>query len=96
MMLLLLSNTTRCNRAVAGLYDKLRERYPSLTEEELYICCFACVEGMRNMDISVILNISSVNMVQKKRSEIRKKTGMSSRGNFRNFFDKQLSKKITE
>ncbi len=84
------------NKLQYGLYDKLRERYPSLTEEELYICCFACVEGMRNMDISVILNISSVNMVQKKRSEIRKKTGMSSRGNFRNFFDKHLSKRITE
>jgi len=72
-----------------GLYDWLHEQYPGLSEDELRLCCLS-YEKMRDSDIAYILNTSET-MVQRKRSDIRKKTGIPPRGNLHNFFSREFS-----
>ena len=77
-----------------GLYDRLHNQYPHLKDDELHLCCLSC-ESLRDVDIAVILE-TSVHMVQKRRSEIRKKTGIPPRGNFRDylFYEQPAGKKL--
>ncbi|MDR1563013.1 MAG: hypothetical protein LBS54_08065 [Dysgonamonadaceae bacterium] len=75
-----------------GLYNRLNKQYPDLKEDELRLCCLS-YEDLMDMDIAVILD-TSVHMVQKRRSAIRKKTGIPPRGNFRDFFCDQFSETL--
>ena len=69
---------------VNTLYDDflthLRCLYPALTEEEILICCLSKI-GFDNNEIA-LLTKSNVNIVLKRKSVIRQKTGMKKQENF--------------
>jgi len=74
-----------------GLFNRLKERYPELTETEFRICCltysdFSCSE------IGTIINLSPFT-VQQKRSILRKKLGIEPEGDIRSYLDNTLSEK---
>ena len=76
------------NQIHSGLFERLREEYPSLDETEFRICSltyanFTCAE------IGIIIGLSA-NTVQMKRSIIRKKLGVDPQGNIQIFLDKKL------
>lgn len=77
-----------------NLYNRISKQYPDLKEDELRLCCLSC-ENLRDMEIAVILD-TSIPMVQKKRSAIRKKAGIPLHGNFKDFFIGQSAEKIKE
>jgi tetratricopeptide (TPR) repeat protein len=74
-----------------GFYDWLHEQYPFLSEDELHLCCLS-YEKMRDADIAYILDTSET-MVQRRRSDIRRKVNIPPRGDLHAFFSKQFDKK---
>ena len=73
-----------------GLFNRLKDRYPELTETEFRIC-YLTYSDFSCSEIGIIINLSS-NTVQQKRSIIRKKLGIESEGNIKSYLDKTLSK----
>ena len=71
-----------------GLFNRLKEKYPVLTEDEFRICCmtyadFSCSE------IGIFMELSP-NTIQMKRSTIRKKLGIEPQGDIEIFLETQL------
>jgi tetratricopeptide (TPR) repeat protein len=73
-----------------GLYNNIHNHY-NLDELNFRVCCLLC-EGFRNQEIAVILNLTA-NMVEKKRTAIRKEIGIPIRGNIKDFIYKDLLEK---
>lgn len=69
---------------VNALYDdylnKLQKMYPGLKDAEILICCLSKA-GLDNTEISLLVK-STPNAIQKKKSVIRKKTGMKEQESF--------------
>lgn len=71
------------NNASNGFLDHLKIKFPELEESEFRICSLVFIE-CNNTEIAIILNYS-VNTVQAKKSIIRKKLGIKTFGDIRNF-----------
>ena len=71
------------NNASNGFFMQLKNRFPQLDASEFRICCLAYTD-FNNTEIALILNYR-VSSVEVKKSAIRKKLGIESRGNIRNF-----------
>jgi DNA-binding CsgD family transcriptional regulator len=72
-----------------GFYSKLRIKYPQLSETEFRISCLSCETDFSDKEIEIILG-TTLNMVRRIRSDLRKKIGMSKGENFLNFFEKNI------
>ncbi len=68
-----------------GFFERLREKFPHLDEDEFRICCLTYAK-FDSTEISIIMRLS-VNTIQMKRSSIRKKLGIPPMGNIPNFLD---------
>jgi tetratricopeptide (TPR) repeat protein len=77
------------NELKNGLYNRIRNEYPELDELEFRICCLSC-EDFSSTEIAIITNLA-INTVQKKRSIIRRKTGIAYHGCFLDFFYSKFS-----
>ncbi|NDV77496.1 hypothetical protein [Dysgonomonas sp. 511] len=71
------------NHLYASFPDRLRKAYPKLDETEVKICCLEFAK-LNNAEMAVILNYS-LNTVQMKKSNIRKKLGVGGYGNIAEF-----------
>lgn len=71
-----------------GFFDRLRERFPHLDEDEFRICCLTYTQ-FSSSEIAIIMGLS-VNTIQMKRSSIRKKLQIPSKGNIPHFLDDTL------
>lgn len=71
-----------------GFFDRLRERFPHLDEDEFRICCLTYTQ-FSSSEIAIIMGLS-VNTIQMKRSSIRKKLQIPSKGNIPHFLDGAL------
>jgi hypothetical protein len=60
-----------------GFYDKVRKKYPKLTELEFRVCYLSCETDLNDTDISLFVE-KSVDMVRRLRSDLRKKVGITS------------------
>lgn len=80
-------------QTVNALYDdflvKLAHTYPTLTEDEILICCLLKI-GLSNEEIRLLLK-STTNIIQKKKSSIREKTGMKKQEHFVKQLDNLLN-----
>lgn len=74
------------NDAGNGFLNKLKSKFPQLEESEFRICTLIYVE-CNNTEIGIILNYS-VNTVHAKKSIIRKKLGVKTFGDIREFLIK--------
>ncbi|MDR0732634.1 MAG: tetratricopeptide repeat protein [Dysgonamonadaceae bacterium] len=72
-----------------GLYDRIRAAYPQLSEMEFRICCLSCEADFSDKEITAILE-TTLHMVRRIRSDLRKKIGMSKGENFLVFFKNTL------
>jgi len=72
-----------------GLYEKIRIKYPQLSEQEFRICCLTCEKGFTDKEIEKIIG-GNINSIRKTRSELRKEFGMAERENFFVFFEKEF------
>lgn len=68
-----------------GLFNRLKEKFPSLDEAEFRIYCLT-YKKFCSSEIALIMNLS-VNTVQMKRSSIRRKIGIEAMGNINEFLD---------
>ena len=79
---------------VDALYDnyltRLRELYPKLNEEDIVVCCLSKVE-FNNTEIALLTGLNQ-NIVQKRKSVIRKKIGMKARESFIKQLDEIVEK----
>ena len=57
-----------------GFFERLRDKFSDLNEDEFRICCLTYAK-FDSMEISIIMGLS-VNTIQMKRSSIRKKLGI--------------------
>ena len=71
-----------------GFFDRLREKFPFLEEDEFRICCLTYTQ-FSGSEISIIMGLS-INTIQMKRSVIRKKLQIPSKGNIPHFLDEVL------
>ncbi len=71
------------NEASDGFLDQLRSKFPELDESEFRICSLVFIE-CNNTEIAIILNYS-INTIQVKKSMIRKKLGIKTFGDIRDF-----------
>lgn len=69
--------------------DKIKKAYPQLDDAEFKICCLT-EAGLANMEIAIILGLS-VNTVQMKKSNIRKKLNIEGYGNIVEYLKKNLN-----
>jgi hypothetical protein len=72
-----------------GLYSKIHAKYPQLSEAEFRICCLSCEPDFSDKEIEIVLG-TTLNMVRRIRSDVRKKIGMSKGEDFLTFFEKNL------
>lgn len=56
-------------------FQKLKNKYPNLSEHELRFCAFAC-SGLDSKQIAIILNIQ-IESIRKIRQRLRKKPGLN-------------------
>lgn len=75
------------NNASNGFFKELKDRFPQLNDSEFRICCLIYA-AFNNTEIALILNYR-INTVEVKKGTIRKKLGIESRGNIRDFLKKQ-------
>ncbi|MDR3340538.1 MAG: tetratricopeptide repeat protein [Candidatus Symbiothrix sp.] len=73
-----------------GFYDKVREKYPKLTDIEFRVCCLSCETDFNDKEMTVFIG-KTVWMVQRIRSDLRKKLGMAPRENIYSFLLQSLS-----
>ncbi|MFV0417249.1 MAG: LuxR C-terminal-related transcriptional regulator [Dysgonomonas sp.] len=69
--------------------NKMKKAYPQLDDAEFKICCLT-EAGLANMEIAIILGFS-VNTVQMKKSNIRKKLNIEGYGNIIEYLKKNLN-----
>lgn len=74
------------NEARPGLAIKIRENYPDLTESELRVCVLVYA-GFDRSETALILGLSS-NTIQARRSDIRRKMGLDTRGDIAAHIDR--------
>jgi len=72
-----------------NLCRKIRSRYPQLDETEFHICCLSCETDFGDKEIAIILG-KTVYMVQRIRSDLRKKLGIPSGKRFLPFFKENM------
>jgi tetratricopeptide (TPR) repeat protein/DNA-binding CsgD family transcriptional regulator len=77
------------NEACPGNAEKIRRKFPSLTEPEFRICILTYAEFTIN-EISIILNLKH-NTVFTYRKDLRKKLGIGPRGNIAELLDTILT-----
>ena len=77
------------NESRNGLYDKIRTKYPQLSELEFRICCLTCETAFTDKEIEKIVG-GNLNKVRRTRSELRKELGMAGRENFLVFFENEI------
>lgn len=77
------------NNLQSGFFERLRERFPDLSENEFRICCLTYTD-FRREEISIIMKMS-VSSIQSKRNLIRKKLGIPSTGNIKSFLAQKVS-----
>jgi len=80
------------NALYSNYLNQLKKLFPKLSEEDILICCLS-KSGFNNKEIS-LLKGSNQNIVQKKKSAIRKKIGMKDHGNFITLLDEIIKKSI--
>lgn len=68
--------------------DKIKKAYPQLDDTEFKICCLT-EAGLANMEIAIILGLS-VNTIQMKKSNIRRKLKIEGYGNIIEYLKKNL------
>ncbi|MCE4564667.1 tetratricopeptide repeat protein [Maribellus sp. CM-23] len=73
------------NNAGNGIFEQLREQTSQLDESEFRICCLIYAD-FNNTEIALVLNYR-LNTVEIKKGIIRRKLGIQSRGNIRNFLN---------
>ena len=66
-----------------GFFERLKREFPNLDESEFRICCLTYDE-FDNTEIAIVLNYS-LNTIQAKKGTIRKKLGIRSYGDIRDF-----------
>ncbi|MDX8341790.1 tetratricopeptide repeat protein [Draconibacterium sp. IB214405] len=76
------------NTASNGFFEKLRSRFTQLDKSEFRICCLAYAD-FNNTEIALILNYR-VSSIEVKKSAIRKKMGIKTRGNLRDFLIQEV------
>ncbi|MDR2146105.1 MAG: tetratricopeptide repeat protein [Tannerella sp.] len=76
------------NQLFNGLFERIRKQYPNMSEVDFRICCLTCGD-LDNIQIGILLQISPQN-VMKRKSGIRKQTGMQPREDFHTFFMEKL------
>jgi len=74
-----------------GFFERLKRKFPDLDESEFRICCLTYDE-FDNTEMAIILNYS-INTIQTKRSSIRKKLGIRSYGDIRDFLIREVENK---
>ena len=72
-----------------GIIDKIRNKYPGLDEQEIYICCLCCLD-FKNEGISLLMN-KKMNTIQQRKTEIRRKIGIQHHGNIKEFLMDNLA-----
>ena len=77
------------NELQNGFFERLRERFPDLTEDEFRICCLTYADFNRE-EIGIIMEMS-VSSVQSKRNIIRKKLGIPSTRKIKVFLTQDVS-----
>ena len=65
-------------KAYPGLYAKIRDKYPSLTETESKVFLLSCT-NLNNQDMADLLELK-IHTINKSRSVLRKKLGLESPG----------------
>lgn len=73
------------NNAGNGILEQLRKRLPQLDDTEFRICCLIYAD-FNNTEIALVLDYQ-LNTVEVKKGTIRKKLGIESRGNIRDFLN---------
>jgi tetratricopeptide (TPR) repeat protein len=63
------------NEKFAGIVDYLEVQFPTLTEDELNLCCLVCF-GFNNNQISILFGYTNPNSIFNKRHKLRKKMGL--------------------
>ncbi|MDX8341713.1 hypothetical protein SLH46_21115 [Draconibacterium sp. IB214405] len=71
------------NNTSNGFLDQLKITFPQLDDSEFRVCCLIFVD-FNNTEIALVLNYR-LNTVEVKKSTIRKKLNIESRGNIRDF-----------
>jgi tetratricopeptide (TPR) repeat protein len=71
------------NKQYNGLFDRLRQQLPQLSDTEFKICCLEYA-GFRNKEIAEYVQLK-VDTVQAKKSAIRKILGIPPKGKIKNF-----------
>jgi tetratricopeptide (TPR) repeat protein len=79
------------NRLKNGFYDLIREQYNNLETMEFRVCCLSC-EDFDDTGIAFILGLTT-SMVQRKRSDARKKIDAPPYSNIHAFFIENLKEK---
>jgi chaperonin cofactor prefoldin len=63
------------NEKFAGIVDYLEAQFPSLTEDEVNLCCLVCF-GFNNNQIGILFGYTNPNSIFNKRHKLRKKMGL--------------------
>ena len=71
-----------------GFFERLRDKFSTLNEDEFRICCLTCADFSRE-EIGIIMDLS-VSTVQSKRNTIRKKLSIPSAGSIKNFLIQEV------
>lgn len=77
------------NQAFYGIVDYLRKTYPHLTEDDLNFCCLLYLK----MPVEVMLlmyDFTNKNSLYNKRSDLRKKMGLSPNEDLDDFLEKLI------
>ena len=77
------------NDLQSGFFERLRERFPDLAEDEFRICYLTCADFSRE-EIGIILEMS-VSTVQSKRNAIRKKLDIPPTRKIKTFLAQDVS-----
>jgi len=64
------------NAKYAGIVDYLKREYPTLTENELNLCCLVCFD-VNSKHMNLLFGYAHGNTVFNKRHQLRKKLGLS-------------------
>jgi DNA-binding CsgD family transcriptional regulator len=68
-----------------GYFDKIKEAFPQLPELEYKICCLT-KSGLSNTEIAILLRLNT-NIIQIRKTAIRKRLAIPARGNIAQFMD---------
>jgi tetratricopeptide (TPR) repeat protein len=63
------------NGKYAGIVDYLKEQYPTLSDDELNICCLICF-GFNNTQMGILFGYKNPNSIFNKRHKLRKKLNL--------------------